>query len=97
MTEYSINFDEYEAVILVDQSSTGNTNISDLIEWCLDNLSDYEVISGDGYSSAAFCFSDMSDAESFNEYRSKSYSINLNDNPFNHLNDIVFDDYIRIV
>lgn len=93
MTEYSIDFDDYEAVILVDSSSGGNTNIVDLTRWCLENLDDYEVISEDGYSSAAFCFCDSSEAESFNSYRSKSCSNNLTDNPFNNLSDIVFSNY----
>jgi hypothetical protein len=93
MSEYSINFDAFEAVILVDSSSSGNTNIVDLIRWCEDNVDDYEIESDDGYSSAAFCFHDYSDAESFNYYRSKSCINNYANNPFNHLQDIVFSDY----
>lgn len=97
MTEYSIDFDAYEAVILVNSASSGNTNIQNLIDWCMNNLDGYEVLSENGYSSAAFCFSDSSDAESFNKYRSRSCVSNLNDNHFNHLSDIVFGDYVRIV
>lgn len=90
MTEYSINFDAFEAVILVDQNSCGNTTIQNLIDWCFDNVDDYEVISEDGYTSAVFCFADYLYAESFNSYRSKSCTSNLLNNQFNHLKDIVF-------
>jgi hypothetical protein len=93
MTEYFVDFDEFEAVVLVDSSSIGNTNISDLVRWCRNNLDDYDVVSDDGYSAAAFCFTDGFDAESFNDYRSKSCLNNILDNPFNHLSDIVFSDY----